>query len=92
MAHAESKIVISRTADEVYGFLADGLNNKAWRSGVQQIELKSGNPGEVGAVYRQILSGPGGRAIDGDYEITVAQVAKELRFQVVAGPARPVGA
>ncbi|BCW81781.1 SRPBCC family protein [Arthrobacter sp. NicSoilC5] len=92
MAHAENQITISRSPDEVYAFLADGLNNTAWRAGVQSISLKSGTPGMLRAVYKQTLSGPGGRPIDGDYEITAAEPGRLLGFQVVAGPARPSGA
>lgn len=92
MTHAENEIAISRAPEEVYAFLADGRNNTAWRSGVQSISLKSGQTGTLGAVYRQALAGPGGRAIDGDYEITAAEPGRLLGFQVVAGPARPTGA
>ena len=92
MAHAENETTINRSPEDVYAFLADGLNNRAWRSGVQDITLKSGTPGDLGAVYSQTLSGPGGRPIVGDYEITAADPGKLLGFQVVAGPARPAGA
>ena len=91
MAHAENQTTISRAPEDVYAFLADGLNNVKWRSGIQNIALKSGTPGDVGAVYSQTLTGPGGRPITGDYEITTADPGKHLAFQVVAGPARPVG-
>jgi hypothetical protein len=91
MAHAENQTTISRSPEDVYAFLADGLNNTAWRSGVQAISLKSGAPGAVGAVYSQTLTGPGGRTIDGDYEITAAVPGRHLGFRVVAGPARPAG-
>ncbi len=73
MAHAENEIIIARPAAEVYDFLADGLNNIAWRSGVQNIELASGNAGQLGAVYRQTLTGPRGKPIQGDYRIAVAE-------------------
>jgi hypothetical protein len=92
MAHAENETTINRSPEDVYAFLADGLNNRAWRSGIQDIALKSGTPGDLGAVYSQALSGPGGRPIVGDYEITAAVPGKHLGFQVVAGPARPAGA
>ena len=92
MAHAENETTINRSPEDVYAFLADGLNNPAWRSGVQDITLKSGKPGDLGAVYSQTLTGPGGRPIVGDYEITAAEPGKHLGFQVVAGPARPAGA
>ncbi|MGM9472548.1 SRPBCC family protein [Pseudarthrobacter sp. YS3] len=91
MAHAENETTINRTSEDVYAFLADGLNNPAWRSGVQAISLKSGSAGALGSVYSQTLSGPGGRPLAGDYEITAAEPGRRLAFQVVAGPARPAG-
>lgn len=91
MAHAENEITIDRPAAEVYDFLADGLNNTAWRSGVKDIELASGDAGQLGAVYSQTLTGPRGRPIQGDYRITVAEPGRLLAFNVVAGPARPHG-
>ena len=45
MAHAENEMTISRSPDDVYAFLADGLNNPKWRSGIQDITLKIGTPG-----------------------------------------------
>jgi len=91
MTHAENHISINRPPEDVYAFLADGLNEPLWRSGVKDIALKSGDAGAVGAVYSQTLTGPGGRSIAGDYEITAATPGELLRFQVVAGPARPTG-
>jgi hypothetical protein len=91
MAHAENETTISPPPEDVYAFLADGLNNPNWRSGIQDIALKSGTPGSLGAVCRQTLTGPGGRPIAGDYEITTADPGLRLGFQVVAGPARPSG-
>ncbi|MFP3460873.1 SRPBCC family protein [Arthrobacter globiformis] len=91
MAHAENEVTINRPASEVYAFLADGLNNPKWRSGVQSIALKEGVAGETGAVYSQTLTGPKGRPLQGDYRVTDAQPGRLLGFQVVAGPARPVG-
>lgn len=91
MAHAENSVIINRPAREVYDFLADGLNNPAWRDGVKSISLREGAPGEVGAIYSQTLAGPKGRPIQGDYRITAAQPGRLLGFEVVAGPARPTG-
>lgn len=89
--HSENSVQVNRPPAEVFAFLADGLNNPRWRSGVQSIELAEGAAGRVGAVYRQKLSGPGGRTIDGDYEITEAEQPGVLAFRVIAGPARPTG-
>ena len=91
MAHAENEITIDRTAAEVYDFLVDGLNNTAWRSGVKDIGLASGDAGQLGAVYSQTLTGPRGKPIQGDYRITAAEPGRLLAFDVVAGPARPHG-
>jgi len=80
MAHAENETTINRSPEDVYAFLADGLKNVAWRSGVQSIALKSGSAGAVGALYSQTLTGPGGRSIAGDYEITAAETAFRSTF------------
>jgi carbon monoxide dehydrogenase subunit G len=88
---ASNEVSISRSASDVYQFLLDGQNNQKWRSGVLSISLKSGQAGEIGAVYAQKLKGPGGRVIDGDYKITEATRDKTLAFEVIAGPARPTG-
>ena len=87
MAHAENEAMINKPVPKVYSFLADGTNNTEWRPGVVSIELSSGQAGQVGALYKQTLKGPGGRNIDGDYKITVANPNKELSFVVTAGPA-----
>ncbi|MFJ4210338.1 SRPBCC family protein [Paenarthrobacter sp. NPDC089675] len=91
MAFAAHEVVINRDAMTVYSFLMDGLNNSLWRSGVRSMALRSGVRGEKGAVYQQTLTGPGGRPIAADFEITEARPGAEVRFDVVAGPARPSG-
>jgi hypothetical protein len=45
----------------------------------------------LGATYRQLLSGPGGRKIAGDYRVTTFDRPKTLGFEVIAGPLRPTG-
>ena len=91
MAHAEESITISRPAGEVYNFVLDGTNNPRWRPTVVDIQKVPGKPAGVGAVYKQGLKGPGGRRIDGDYEIVEARPNELIAFQVIAGPARPTG-
>ena len=91
MAHAENTITITKPQKLVYDFLADGLNNPKWRDAVLEISLKSGQAGRVGAEYRQLLKGPGGRTIAGDYQLTEATPNSKLAFMVTAGPARPEG-
>jgi hypothetical protein len=91
MAHAENSLTINRPSKVVYDFLADGLNNPKWRPAVVEITLKSGKAGTVGAEYAQLLKGPGGRTVQGDYRLTEATPASKLAFTVTAGPARPQG-
>ena len=91
MAHAESSIEIDRPAAEVYGFLADGLNNPKWRPAVKSIALGSGAAGPAGAIYKQTIAGPGGGKVAGDYRLAVAEPPRRIRFEVISGPARPVG-
>jgi uncharacterized protein YndB with AHSA1/START domain len=90
MPHAEHTITVHRPAGAVFDYLADGTHNPEWRSGVLEIERTSPAGGD-GATYRQVLSGPGGRRIDGDYLVTVFDPPRRLEFQVIAGPARPTG-
>ena len=91
MASASNSIDISRPAAEVYQFVADGLNNPKWRSAVIGISLASGTPGAVGTVYMQTLKGPLGSKVAGDYRIVEAIPNSRLKFEVITGPARPVG-
>jgi uncharacterized protein YndB with AHSA1/START domain len=90
MPHAEHTVTINRPAREVFDYLADGTHNRDWRSGVLEIEKASTDEGE-GSSYRQVLAGPGGRRIQGDYRVTVFDPPRRLEFLVTAGPARPSG-
>ena len=91
MAHAESSITINRPVSDVYAFLLDGTKNLLWRPGVLDIERVPGKPAGVGAVFKQGVKGPGGRRLEADYEIIEAKTNQTIRFQVIAGPARPIG-
>jgi uncharacterized membrane protein len=90
MAHAEGSITINRPVKEVFDFILDGRNSTLWRPSVLDVQLMPGNPLGVGAIFKQGLKGPGGR-IDGDYEIVECKPNELIRFQVIAGPARPTG-
>ena len=90
MAHAENTVTINRPIDQVFAYLADGTNNPKWRAGVLEIERTSHTPG-LGATYRQVLQGPAGRHVPGDYQVTTFEPPNRLDFSVTAGPARPTG-
>lgn len=89
MAHAEHTVTVRRPIAEVFAFLADGTNNPAWRPEVSAVSHVSGQG--KGARYAQTMTGPGGRTIPGDYELTVYDAPGRLEFAVTAGPARPTG-
>jgi uncharacterized membrane protein len=86
VAIAEYDVVINRDAMSVYDFLLDARNMPSWRAGVRSIELESGAAGTKGAVYRQTVTGPGGRAVCGDIEITEARPGAEIQYRIVGGP------
>jgi uncharacterized membrane protein len=66
------------------------MNNPLWRPSVADIQRVTDQPDAVGAKFKQGIKGPGGR-IDGDYEIVELNPNKLIKFQVIAGPARPTG-
>jgi len=86
---AERTISIRRPADQVFRFLADGRTATQWRSGVIDVSKVSGDG--VGSVYRQVVRGPGGRAVEADYEITALEQDRRIAFKTIAGPVRPQG-
>jgi uncharacterized protein YndB with AHSA1/START domain len=90
MLHAEHSVTINRPPQAVFDYLADGTHNRDWRTAVVEIRRTTDTQGE-GASYRQVLTGPGGRRIDGDYRVTVFDPPRRLEFLVTAGPARPAG-
>lgn len=89
MPSAERTVVINRPIADVFAFVADGEKAQQWRSGVIEISKKSGDG--QGAVFRQVVGGPGGRKIDADYEVTEYNPPTHLGFRAIAGPVRPVG-
>lgn len=91
MAFAEYDVLIQSDAMSVYNFLADARNLPLWRVGISTIELRSGAEGAKGAVYRQVLTGPGGRTVAGDFEIIEARPGAEIQYQVIVGQERPRG-
>ncbi len=90
MAHAENNITINRPISAVFDFILDGANNKLWRPAVIDVSALTEKPYGVGSAFKQGLKGPGGR-IDGDYKITECKPNEFIRFEVIAGPARPIG-
>ncbi|WP_416826201.1 SRPBCC family protein [Ectobacillus polymachus] len=91
MAYAKSNVTIHKSVDEVFKFILDGENNKLWRPSVIDVQKTSANDLGVGTIFKQGMKGPFGRRISGDYEITQCEKNKVISFQVISGPARPIG-
>jgi uncharacterized membrane protein len=89
MPEATNTITITRPVDEVFAFLADAENDKRWRHGVIEITRTAGTG--VGTTYRQVVSGPGGRRVDADFEITEFASGRRIAFKTTTGPVRPTG-
>lgn len=88
--HAERTVTVARPAEVVFEFLAAGPRCTRWREGIREIARMTSTTG-LGAVYRQVMIGPGGHDIDCDYLITAYDPPRRLDFAIVAGPARPTG-
>ena len=91
MSHAENSIVINRPVNVVFDFVLDGENGPRWRESILDIKRMSDKPLGVGSAFKQGLRGPGGRRIEGDYEIVECKPNEWIKFQVTSGPARPTG-
>jgi uncharacterized protein YndB with AHSA1/START domain len=89
MPEESNTITIARPVGDVFAFLADAENDKQWRGGVIEMTRTSGQG--VGARYRQIVAGPGGRRIDADVEITEFVPDRRIAFRTTKGPVRPTG-
>jgi carbon monoxide dehydrogenase subunit G len=89
MAQASYSVTINRPIEDVFAFIADGERCPEWRPGVIDIKRISGEG--VGTKYAQGVSGPMGRRIAADYEVTVFQPSSRLEFETTTGPARPHG-
>jgi|SRR6266481_913151 len=91
MAHASKTTQINSPRKIVFAFLANGLNNTKWRPAVIDISLESGPASQIGAVYKQGVKGPMGKRLDADYKITQLETDTSMTFEVIKGPARPIG-
>ena len=91
MLHAERVITIDAPVEKVFSFISHASNSVKWRLLVINISLRSGEEGEVGAVYFQQIISPLGRVIKGVYTITKIEKDKLIEFAVVIGPANVFG-
>jgi uncharacterized protein YndB with AHSA1/START domain len=89
MVHAARTVVVERPPAEVFAYLAAAENEAAWRPQVSSIRHVSGSG--VGAQFAQTMKGPMGRSIPADFRFTRVEEPSRIDFEVISGPARPVG-
>ncbi|APA97947.1 hypothetical protein NS506_03898 [Nocardia seriolae] len=87
MPAASHTVTVARPIGEVFAYFADATNSAGWRSGVKEITAE-GEPA-VGTIYRQTVSGPGGRGISADVQITDYVPNEKVILKGISGPLRP---
>ena len=90
MPSAERTVTIDRPIETVWAFFADAENELKWRPTIKRIK-RIGDELGPGAHYEQQMSGPGGRAIPADFEITSFEPNSLMGFKTTKGPVRPEG-
>jgi len=88
MPAVERSVVIARPVDEVFAFLADPTNGRAWRSSLA--EISADGPLAVGTVFRQRVSGPGGGTVPADIRVTELVPGRRVAFVGVVGPLQAI--
>jgi hypothetical protein len=80
----QRRVVTTLSPDEVYQYLVDFRNQAEWRFDVLSSELVSGEPGRVGAKYRQRVRS-GRRERLREVELTEASRPDKVSFRTVEG-------
>lgn len=89
MPEASRTISISVPPERAFAFFTDPGNDQTWRGGIK--EIAAAGPPRVGSQVHQVVSGPGGRSIAADIEITAYDPPTRYAFHGIAGPVRPEG-
>ena len=87
MPSVQRSVVIARPVDEVFGYFADPMTGTEWRTALAEISAEG--PVAVGTIFRQRVSGPGGRTVPADIRMTALEPGRRVAFVGVAGPLRP---
>ncbi|TQJ52175.1 SRPBCC family protein [Phycicoccus sp. SLBN-51] len=89
MPAAQRTITINRPVEDVFAFFTDPNNETKWRTHLK--EVSAAGPVLVGTTIHQVVTGPAGRGIPADVEVTGYEPGTRYAFRVIAGPIRPVG-
>jgi uncharacterized protein YndB with AHSA1/START domain len=89
VSQAHHEVLINRPIDEVFDFLAGGVNNPRWQPLVVSTTPPSGDI-EVGSTFRQRVRHPLGFRVSADYRVTAYERPRRLAVEVISGgPIRP---
>jgi uncharacterized protein YndB with AHSA1/START domain len=75
----ETTVMIDRPIEEVFGFLADGQNDKKFSPRVLEIVKKTDGPPGVGTVYTSRVN-DGGLKSDREFELTEFEPPTRIRW------------
>ena len=85
MIEITATTTISRSADEVFTYLADMGNNPEWQKGMQSCEWTSDGSIDVGSTYDQV-AGFLGKEIRTSFEVTEFEPGTKIRIKSTSGP------
>ncbi|RMI32172.1 SRPBCC family protein [Nocardia stercoris] len=88
MPEATHSVIVERPVHDVFEYFANPTNSAAWRPGVQ--EITGPTTPAVGEIYRQTVTGPGGRGVSADVVVTDLVPDRQVVLQGVSGPLRPL--
>lgn len=93
MAAASASVAVDRPIDDVFRFLAHGMNNPLWMPEISVVaRLKgSGGPPELGTSYYQKVRLDSGRTAEETYELTTWEPPRLLEFLTSRGTTRLAG-
>ena len=75
----ETTVLIDRPIEEVFGFLADGQNDKKFSPRVLEIEKKTDGPVGVGTIYSSRVKDAGLKS-DREFELTEFEPPTKIRW------------
>lgn len=82
---ATASRTVARAPDEIARTLADLATMEAWMTGVSDVSLESGTPGETGAVY-DLQYSFSGRTEPMSVELTAVEPGNRVAFRAREGP------
>lgn len=91
MARVEHSVVINRTVEDVWAFMADPKNEAQWVSRVAESEVTSEGPFGAGATLRYVRSFLG-RRIEAELEVKEWEPNKRGSVKTISGPISLEGA